>query len=69
MFADDTQVYHAIESPDTLELLQNDVGESEYWSGECKILYNKCHHVHKGENTTAIKYEMAEVIIEVQSKE
>ena len=55
IFADDTNVYRAIESTDTPELLQNDVGKSEYLGGEWKMLYsiNKCHHVHIGENTEA----------------
>ena len=38
-FADDTKVYRAIESKDTPELLQNDVGKSKYWGGEWKMLY------------------------------
>ena len=60
MFADDTKVYRATESTDTPELLQNDVGKSEYWVDEWKMLYNtdKCHHVHIDEYTEAIKYEM-----------
>ena len=60
IFADDIMVYRAIESVDTPELLQNDVGKLEYWAGEWKMLYNtdKCHHVHIGENTEASKYEM-----------
>ena len=60
MFADSTKVYHAIESTDTPELLQNDVGKSEYWGGEWKMVYNtdKCHHVHIGENTEASNYKM-----------
>ena len=55
-----TNVYRAIESADTHELLQNDVGKSEYWGGEWKMFYNtdKCHHVLIGENTEASKYEM-----------
>ena len=37
IFADDMKVYQAIESADTPELLQNDVGKSEYWgvNGKC----------------------------------
>ena len=34
LFADDTKVKRAIESADTAELLQNDVGKSEYWGSE-----------------------------------
>ena len=30
IFADDTNIYRAIESTDTRELLQNDVGKSEF---------------------------------------
>ena len=60
MFAGDTKVYHAIESTDIPEPLQNDVGISEYWNGEWKMLYNtyKLHRVHIGENTDASKNEM-----------
>ena len=60
IFADDTKVYQAIESAGSPELLQNDVGKSEYWEGESKMFYNtdKCHHVHISENTEASKYEM-----------
>ena len=60
LFADDTKIYQAIESADTADFLQNDVGKSEYWGGECKMLYKtgKCHHVHIGENTKNSKYEM-----------
>ena len=60
IFADDTKVYQAIESAGSPELLQNDVGKSEYWEGESKMFYytDKCHRVHIGENTEASKYEM-----------
>ena len=58
IFADETKVYRVIESADTPELLQNDVGKSEYLDSEWKMLYNteKCHHV--GVNTKASEYEM-----------
>ena len=51
-FALSTNVYRAIESTDTPELVQNDVGKSEYLGGEWKMLYNiyKIHLVHIGEN-------------------
>ena len=60
MFADYTKVYRAIESTNTPQLQQNDVGKSEYWGGEWKMSFNiyKCHHVHIGENTETSKYEM-----------
>ena len=53
IFADNTKVYRAIELADRAELLQNDVGKSEYWGCEWKMSYStdKCHHAHICENT------------------
>ena len=71
IFTDDTKDYHAIASTDTLELQQNGFGKSEYWGGEWNMLYNidKCHRVHFGENNGPVIVKLAQVIIEVQSKE
>ena len=60
IFADDIKIYYPIESPETLQLLQDDVGRLETSAHIWKMLYNnkKCHHVHIGENSGISNYEM-----------
>ena len=60
IFVDDIKFYYPIESPETLKLLQDDVGRLETSAHIWKMLYNnkKCHHVRIGENSGTNNYEM-----------
>jgi len=59
-FADDTKIYHIVQSPKDIETLQSDLRRLVEWSKDWQMLFNtdKCKVLNFGFNNPHIDYSM-----------
>jgi len=70
-FADDIKIYHIVQSPKDIEILQSDLHRLVEWSKDWQMLFNtdKCKVLHFGFNNPHIDYSMDGVKLELVKEE
>jgi len=70
-FADDTKIYHTVQSPNDIEILQPDLHRLVEWSKDWQMLFNtdKCKVLHFGFNNPHIDYSMDGVKLQLVKEE
>ena len=70
-FADDTKIYHIVQSPKDIETLQSDLHTLVAWSNDWQMLFNtdKCKVLHFGFNNPHIDYSMDGVKLQLVKEE
>ena len=60
MFADDTKLYRAVNTPEDTEALQTDLSKLEQWANQWQLRFNaeKCKVMHLGTNNAKYAYTM-----------